>query len=218
MAGERIPCQDGERRLKRADRQRLSTLLDRARRYGFLGPGEVGDHISHALAFLELCPEEGPRRLDLGSGAGVPGLVLAIAQPRTTWVLLEANKRRAAFLASAIEELGLEARVRADDRRAEQAGRGPMRASMDVVVARGFARPSTTIECAAPLLRPGGALVVAEPPGAPERWPANIIEQLGMTQETTVVEPFALRRFRLVTPCPERYPRRDGMPSKRPLF
>lgn len=104
--------------------------------------------------------------------------------------------------------------------RAEVAGRDPARrAGADLVVARAFGPPAVVAECAAPLLRPGGALVVAEPPGgAPERWSVEGLALLGLAEVDRTSEPVALVRLAQVAACPDRYPRRIGIPLKRPLF
>jgi 16S rRNA (guanine527-N7)-methyltransferase len=103
--------------------------------------------------------------------------------------------------------------------RAERVGRGPIRGTVDLVVARSFGSPSVTAECAAPLLRPNGRLVVAEPPGGePERWDLVGLAQLGMGIGVSRSEPTAFQVLVQVEPCPDRFPRRVGVPSKRPLF
>ena len=202
----------------------LQAVLEEARSAGFLGPGPVEPHIEHALAFVgDLAAPA--LALDLGSGAGVPGLALAwLAWPDSHWVLLDAGQRRAVFLAEAIEQLGLEDRVRVVRARAEEAGRDPeLRATCDLVTSRGFGPPAVVAECAAPFLRVGGQLVVSEPPGgAPSRWPAPELQVLGLEPalEGANEAPSgpAMARFILATPCPDRYPRRVGIPAKRPLF
>jgi len=158
--------------------------------------------------------------VDLGSGAGVPGLVLALLWPASSWVLLDANVRRTSFVRDALPGLGLDGRVEVVTARTEVAGRDHQwRGTADVVVARGFGPAAITAESAAPFLRAGGALVVAEPPGgAPDRWPEGGLELLGLARDGSVVAPVALQRLRQVRPCPDRYPRRVGIPQKRPLF
>lgn len=158
--------------------------------------------------------------VDLGSGGGVPGLILALHWPASTWVLLDAGIRRTEFLRQAVAALFLEDRVEVVTARAEETGRDPVRrGAADLVVARSFGLPAVTAECAAPLLRVGGELVVAEPPGgAPHRWPAHGVLELGLDADRRIVEPAALQHLRQVSPCPDRYPRRTGIPEKRPLF
>ena len=101
----------------------LHTILERSRSLGFLGPGSVRVHVDHAFGFaagLEVAPR---RFLDLGSGGGVPGLVLAAQWSDSEAVLLEASARRCAFLVDAAMELGCGSRVTVIRARAEDAGR-----------------------------------------------------------------------------------------------
>lgn len=161
------------------------------------------------------------RAVDLGSGAGVPGLPLALALPGCRWVLIESAARRAAFLRGSIGELGLGGRVEVVEERAELVGRRPdCRGSFDLVVARSFGPPAVVAECGAPLLHPGGRAVISEPPGgAPGRWPAPGLAELGMEPAGSVAAGGATYQvLRQTGPCPDRYPRRVGIPAKRPLF
>lgn len=91
---------------------------------------------------------------------------------------------------------------------------------MDAVTARGFGPPAATAECGAPLLRVGGRMVVSEPPGgSPERWPADGLDQLGLSGGRPVAA--AGSAYRLLVQerlCDPRFPRRTGIPAKRPLF
>lgn len=198
-------------------------MLLTARRRGFLGPGPVEAHIDHARAFLPHWRCEGgedPRwSLDLGSGGGIPGLVLACDRPGTTWVLLDANATRTAFLAAATAELGLAHRVSVVTARAEELGRDPgHRRRYARVVARAFARPAVVAECAAPLLEVGGLLLVSEPPEGHGRWPRDELEQLGLVVVEAEVSTPRIAVLGQRHPCPERFPRRVGIPAKRPLW
>jgi 16S rRNA (guanine527-N7)-methyltransferase len=198
----------------------LAVILAEAQQRGFLGPASFRDHIEHSMAFVDLVAEPPRFAVDLGSGGGVPGLVLARHWHDSTWTLVEAGSRRVAFLRSAVEGLGLASRVQVCHERAEVAGHDPeLRGKADLVVARSFGPPAVVAECGAPFLQVGGLLLVAEPPGgAPERWPAAELSELGLLPDGTVVEPRAVQRLRLVKPCPDRFPRRTGVPLKRPLF
>jgi 16S rRNA (guanine527-N7)-methyltransferase len=197
----------------------LVEVLLEARHQGHLGPGAVDTHISHALSMGQATRPPTGLVIDLGSGGGVPGLPLALAWPDSRWVLLDSSARRAAFLHQAVERLGLADRVEVRCQRAEEAGRTDLRGSAHRVVARSFAGPAVTAECAAPLLRVEGELVVAEPPGgAPERWPEEQLGRLGLRPVAALTEPVALQVLRQIRPCPTQYPRRVGVPAKRPLF
>jgi 16S rRNA (guanine527-N7)-methyltransferase len=201
-----------------AARLNLDAVLGEARQWGFLGPGPVAQHVAHSLALLPLCLSLEGISLDLGSGGGVPGLVLATAAPESQWILLDAQQRRTAFLSAAVSRLGLRDRVAVRCERAEETGRGPIRATVSLVVARGFSAPAPTAECAAPLLRQGGHLLVTEPPGAPDRWSSPPLLQLGLVEDAVCTAPIAARRFVQQTLCPKDFPRRNGLPRKRPLF
>jgi 16S rRNA (guanine527-N7)-methyltransferase len=203
----------------------LGEVLARARELGFLGPGPVEPQIEHARGFATAWFASGkaspPRRfLDLGSGGGIPGLLLATQWPTTPAVLLDAGQRRAAFLEEAIVTCGLAA-AEAHQGRAEEVGRAEgFRASFDLVVARSFGPPPVTAECAAPMLEQGGTLLVSGAPNGSdeERWSVEGLARLGLGEGQLVLQPSTYRLFTQVELCPERYPRRVGIPAKRPLF
>lgn len=200
----------------------LEKVLEEARALGFLGPGPVAGHIEHAAGFLRAVGEPPPTHvIDLGSGGGLPGLVVARAWPDSRVALLDSNERRSAFLTRAVLALGLDGRVSVAHSRAEDAGRDPAwRGRADLVVARSFGPPAVTAECAAPLLAVGGRLVVSEPPdGTPERWPEGPLSELGLRPIGRLEQAFS--RFQILrqeSACPEPFPRRVGVPTKRPLF
>ena len=103
----------------------LLEQLERARRLGFLGPGPVDDHVAHAAGFLDALVDVSGRVVDLGTGGGVPGLVVAVARPDLEVVLVDATAKRCRFLESAVLALGLGTEV--VEGRAEVVGRGPLR-------------------------------------------------------------------------------------------
>jgi hypothetical protein len=201
-------------------RRALVDVLADARRYGHLGPGPVEAQIERSLALCAAVdPPPAGTIVDLGSGGGVPGLVMAAAWPATTWVLLDGRDLRAAFLRQAVARLGWDRRIGVVGERAERAGRGPLRHRCPLVVARGFGPPAATAECGAPFLVPGGHLVVTDPPGGDDRrWPEAGLATVGLVRERAVVDPVAFQVLRQETACPDRYPRRVGAPAKQPLF
>jgi 16S rRNA (guanine527-N7)-methyltransferase len=200
----------------------LLALLDRSRSLGFLGPGPVDEHLQHALAFAATVAEPPARALDLGAGGGLPGLVLAARTwPSTQWTFLDAQRKRTDFLEAAVHELGLADRVEVVTKRAEVVGRAPAhRGGYDLVVSRSFGPPAVTAECAAPFLRPGGRLVVSEPPtGSTGRWPGDGLAQVGLRAEGPVEHDQVHLMVLVRTDDPiDRLPRRPGLPAKRPLF
>jgi 16S rRNA (guanine527-N7)-methyltransferase len=203
----------------------LVAVLLRARELGFLGPGDPHAHRRHALGFADAYEAltGGPPAAccDLGAGGGVPGLVLAERWPHTPIVLVEASARRCGFLRGAIDTLGIGAWVRVSEGRVEELARtDELEGRFELVTARSFAPPATTAECAARLLAPSGVLLVAEPPvgGVTARWPEAGLATLGLGPAVEVgVDPH-LVAVRREGSCPDRYPRRTGVPGKRPLF
>jgi 16S rRNA (guanine527-N7)-methyltransferase len=198
----------------------------------------LGQQVDHALGFAQALEQAGidpmstpGRWLDLGSGGGLPGLVLAHHWPTSDAVLLDAAERRTAFLTEAVHRLGWEGRVQVVRARAEEAGLDPdLRATFAVVWARSFGSPPVTAECAAPFLKVGGLLVVSEPPApepasgfpvrdrAPARWPPEGLAMLGQEAVMSVRGRFGYQVIRQHSACPERFPRRPGVAGKRPLY
>ena len=204
-------------------------VLAQARALDLLGPMALDEQVDHGLGFAHAFeqarggdPAPG-RWLDLGSGGGLPGLVLAQYWPDTPAVLLDAAERRTSFLSDAVRELGWADRVQVIRARAEEAGRigSELRAGFDGVWARSFGSPPVTSECAAPFLKPDGLLVVSEPPDPGQttaRWPEADLARLGQEPLLTVRGRFGYQVIRQITACPERFPRRSGMATKRPLY
>lgn len=210
------------------DDTRLLRVLERSRTLGFLGPGSVRVHVDHADGFVAGIAPAPARFLDLGSGGGVPGLVLARRWPESRAVLLDARERRCGFLQEAVRDLDLGERVVVVWARAEVAGhRDHLRGGFDLVVARGFGPPAVTAECGAPFLRVGGTLAVSEPPegeeaAAPspcfERWAPAGLARLGLAAGRSWTDGYRYQALHQVEACPPRYARNPGIPVKRPLF
>jgi len=215
----------------------VRAALERARELGYLGDRPVEAQIAHSVGFARVVEEqlgsEPPQFLDLGSGGGIPGLILAERWPGAGAVLLDVNQRRARFLTEHVGSLGWEERVAVVSVRAEEAGRDPRyRGSQPVVTARSFGLPAVVAECGGPLLRVGGILVVSEPPldqerdlpadraevGHLDRWPSEALAELGLRPAAFESAQFSYQVLRQETPCPPRYPRRTGVPEKRPLY
>lgn len=166
-------------------------LAERAVPLGLVGGSDRGrlyrrhvlDSLGAAAAF-----EPGDRAaLDLGSGAGLPGVVLAVALPGVRFVLLEPRARRAGFLELAVDRLGLEnAEVRVA-RAEDLVGEAP---GVDVVTARAFAPLPRSWAAAHPLLRPGGRLVyfVGERTGDPGAEARAVADPESPTEVRTVLE------------------------------
>lgn len=166
------------------------------------------------------------RFIDVGTGAGFPGLPLKIALPEIRLTLLEATGKKIVFLEALVSELGLRG-VEVVSGRAEEVAHQPgYRATYDVALARAVAPMATLVELALPFLRTGGVLVAqkGEDPrqevsdaayanqamgGGPPVVTAVNVPGLGASRHLVRIEKSA--------PTPQAYPRRPGMPNKRPL-
>jgi 16S rRNA (guanine527-N7)-methyltransferase len=196
----------------------LTAVLEESRRLGFLGPGPLEDHIAQAARLVRTWGHGAPASfLDLGSGGGVPGLILAEEWADAHAVLLDAQQRRCEFLARSVEELGFSPRVTVRCGRAESLARdSDLRSSFELVAARSFGRPAITAECAVGFLRPHGRVLVSEPPDArSDRWPAEGLAILGLRRTSDDPSTAVLE---LVDRVDDRWPRRVGIPAKRPLW
>jgi 16S rRNA (guanine527-N7)-methyltransferase len=198
-------------------------VLTEAKALGFLGPGDPASHIEHALGFADAVRRSAPvpdRLADLGTGGGVPGLVLAECWPDTEVCCIESSSRRSRALVGWVEGLGLAHRVRILEGRAEDWGRdSEFRERFDLVTARSFARPAVTAEIGSGLVRVGGRMVVSEPPAGDGRWPADRLADLGFGP-AVVVEARGSHYACIskAAPAQEDVPRRSGRPGKRPLW
>lgn len=140
----------------------VDILAGRGIEWGLLGPGE-GDklwrrHVANSLVLSDVVAE-GVDIADVGSGAGLPGLPLAIVRPDLRVTLIEPLQRRSEFLTLAIEELELDDRVRLLRGRAEELGRGKEREVFDVVTARAVAPLGKLLGWTSELFLPHGELV-----------------------------------------------------------
>lgn len=167
----------------------------------------------------------GTRLVDVGTGAGLPGLVLKIVEPTIELTLLESISKKCDFLKAACGKLGLDdVRVVCD--RAENYARGPDRESYDIVVARAVAPLPVLFELSLPLLRLGGYLVAQKGKKATEetaraKEAADVLG--GKIVDVKKIEPTGMGTERVlvlaekIAPTPLKYPRRAGIPAKRPL-
>jgi 16S rRNA (guanine527-N7)-methyltransferase len=182
----------------------------------------VEDHVEHARAMARAIGRAPTSFLDLGTGAGIPGLVLAWEWPTAHATLLDSRQRPAAFLGETIEELALADRIQIATARAEDAARDPAhRAAYDLVVARSFAPPAVTAECARGFLSAGGRLAVSDPPDADPttRWPQEGLTKLGFKgPEIRTSGEATIAILTATGPPPATYPRPTGRPAKNPLW
>jgi 16S rRNA (guanine527-N7)-methyltransferase len=218
------------------DRRRLEALLE-ALAADERAPSSVRDperawrvHVEDSLSGLEIPGLAGAKRIaDVGSGAGFPGLVLAIALPGAEVDLIESIDRKCEFMRAACERAGVANATVVAERAetwAESAPRAGGRESYDAVTARAVGRLATLAELASPLLRDGGVLVAwkgrrdAEEEAELERAASRTAMR---AVEIRAAEPYPGSRNRHLHvlekagPTPDGLPRRPGMAKKRPF-
>ncbi len=184
----------------------------------------LDDHIADSLVALELDELRGASSLaDIGSGAGLPGLALAIALPHAQVALIESSARKVQFLTDAIAVCGA-GNAQVVHARVEEWAAGGGR--FDVVTARAVGPLDVVAEYAAPLLRIGGVLVAwrGRRDALAEAHAAAAARLLCMDVLTPLrVSPYPaaehrhLHRMSKTGPTPARFPRRPGAARKRPL-
>lgn len=189
------------------------------------GEAVVARHYAESLEAYRLSgsPEAGVV-VDVGSGGGFPGLVIATVAPGVEVHLVEARRKRARLLVEMAETLGL-GNVTAHGERAEEAGRGALRERADLVIARAVAPLPVLLEYTAPLAATGGTIAAVKgSKGEAELTEAGTAlatldcEHTGTEQmRSEIASQMRVLLFRKRGATPTRYPRRPGMPEKRPL-
>ena len=212
----------------------LAGLRAWSRRAGLVSEAALADAervlFLDSLALVPVLRREQPptaRLIDVGSGAGFPGLVLKLLLPELDVVLLEATRKKASFLTWMVEQLGFRGvEVRAE--RAEEAGRlSELRASFDAATARALGPLPVVLELVLPFCKTGGTLIAprgASAASAEAERCASVAAALGgriAGVERPVIDGVAERTALVVVEktgaTPARFPRRTGVPAKRPL-
>jgi 16S rRNA (guanine527-N7)-methyltransferase len=216
--------------LAREELQELEQAYLEAVRLGFLGPREQDRiwerHLDDAFGLaLIRGPQPGERWADLGSGAGLPGLPLALAHRTTAFTLVDAQQRRLDWVQATARKLGL-ANLEVVHARLEDYGHGPARESFDVATARALGPLPVVAELGLPLLANGGTLLVPRGnPGHDELEEATAAAaQLGGRIDRVIPNPsspidrvgFVVIMAKIAATSP-RFPRRSGVPARTPL-
>lgn len=186
-------------------------------------------HFLESLALLRALEDAnafGPTAIDIGTGAGFPGIPIKIVRPGLTLTLVEATGKRAAFLVHLVRRLGL-TDVTVVQARAEELAHDPAhRAAYHLALARALAPLPVLVELALPFLRLGGYLATPKGSAAPReaRQATAALQTCGGHLEP--LQPLdlpgpgpipTLVLVRKVADTPDRFPRRPGIPAKRPL-
>ncbi|NBG89219.1 16S rRNA (guanine(527)-N(7))-methyltransferase RsmG [Isachenkonia alkalipeptolytica] len=186
--------------------------------------------IKHMLDSLSPLKEEGVMEkgkvIDIGTGAGFPGIPLKIMRPSLEMTLLDSLQKRLNFLKGVIEKLGLE-NITTLHGRAEDYGRAPEhRETYDYAVSRAVARLPVLLEYALPFVKVGGFFICQKGPGVMEELEASTkaLEVLGgeVVRIEEVALPFVERGHHMImikktAETPKKYPRQAGKPGKSPL-
>ncbi len=193
---------DRPRLISAEDRLRLVEVFGQAQKRGWIGRQTIDLHIDHSLGFAAAVAGIPTIAVDLGSGGGLPALVLAAVWPRSQWTLVESSLRRAAFLEQHCASSGWSDRIVVRHVTAQNLGKQEQhRGKADLVTARSFGSSSLVIEVAAPLLRLGGQLVVsAAPDSAP--WPAESLAALGLGPDRLIRTTPRFHCATQLAPCP----------------
>ena len=181
-------------------------------------------HVGDAMTLLAFLPKEPHRLADVGSGGGVPGIVLGIVRPDIEIVLIESTKKKADFLASATKELKL-ANVTVEPRRAEEVANSRQRESFDVAAARAVGTLEILVEWLLPLVKvKGQALVMKGPKGVEElRQAERVIPMLGGGAGETIAADLQAGMGHLIIKIPKvartppRFPRDPSVAKGLPL-
>ena len=184
-------------------------------------------HILDSLtAALVLGGAPSGKVIDVGSGAGFPGLPLKIVYPGIGLTLVEATQKKARFLEAVVDALGLDGAAVVTER-AERLGQDPAyREGFDVVVARALAPLPVLAELTLPLCRRGGMVVAYKSPGVEGevaearraiRFLGGAAPRIVEVPATVTGDPRVLVAIEKRGPTPRKYPRRPGAPAKQPL-
>jgi 16S rRNA (guanine527-N7)-methyltransferase len=182
-------------------------------------PAELIDDSLVLLDFLG----DAARLVDVGSGGGLPGLALKLARPDLRVTLVDSDQGKAAFLVQAAASLHL-SDVEVVSRTAEEVGQDPVyREQFDVAVARALAPMPVLVELCLPLVRVGGRLLAQKTQNEDVSRAAHAVELLGGALDSITPARSRARGagtvvvVRKVSSTPATYPRRSGVPRRRPL-
>lgn len=176
-------------------------------------------HFSEAAILLKYYqPPQSAKIIDIGSGAGFPGIPLKIMRPDFDMTLLDSSEKKADFIKSAAEKITLN--VTAVSERAEEAGRGAYRESFDTVLCRAVAPLNMLLELCVPLLRVGGIFAAwkGESYKAEIQDADNALDTFGcIIKASHVIGEGAIILIEKKEPTSEKYPRRFAKIKSQPL-
>ncbi len=160
----------------------LEPVLSTAQKIGALSGAPIEQIISHALWFAKAIPSSAKRVIDLGSGAGVPGLIVALDRPELELVLVDRRSGRTDSLTRSVLALKLGGRVSVKCSEIGDLVRdGKFFKQFDAAISRGLGPPLETLKLSRDLVKPGGVVVISEPPLTTQsRWNPDDVSSLGL--------------------------------------
>ena len=204
-------------------RTKLDSAWAPARARGILGPVSIESLEENAAGFVPAAfrVPDGLRCIDLGSGAGVPGILLALADPSSNWVLVDATQRRCEHAEKAVLAMDLGDRVAVVQARVEDLAHDcSHREGYDLVVARLFGIPSDVAECGIPYLVEGGRLVASTDTDGMKVWQDPALADLGgrLTSSWSTRAGRYVLVERTGAELSDRYPRRAAARKRGPTL
>jgi 16S rRNA (guanine527-N7)-methyltransferase len=196
--------------------------LVQAQEYGFFSDQDINVHIEHAKNFVSLCDPLQGKVLDLGAGGGLPSLVWLAINQDVEIRALDAMNKRCNFLREVIDQHpSLKSRFEVLEGRAEELARDEtLRHGFTHCIARGFAAPPITAECATGFLSVGGTLTISgRPDNEQERWEAPGLDSLGLKfDEVRSAGQTHVAHLTKIRGELDKFPRRAAAIKKQPLW
>jgi 16S rRNA (guanine527-N7)-methyltransferase len=189
-------------------------------------PARLHSHVEDSLAGSTIIRDLGVTRLaDVGSGGGFPAIPLALEHPQLEVDMIEARSWKVEFLRSAVEALDLADRARAHHGRVEELTAQLGRETFDAMSCRALAQPVVAAEYGAPLVRPGGHLLLwTTRSAASELKPSDALAELGLADQPELVAAASPLRddgvilvWEKTSATAAAFPRRAGLAQRRPL-
>ena len=179
----------------------LERILREAQRIGALSNAPVAEIIKHAKWFAEAIPPTALTGIDLGSGAGVPGLIVALFCPQLNLQLVDRRVGRTDVLIRAVHALNLTDRVTVRCCEISDMTKDSTWAKhFDVAMSRGLGPPIQTLNLSRDLVKPGGVIIISEPPpDSDSRWNEQQVRALGLEGPSRIgaVAMFHVKQFGL---------------------
>ena len=184
----------------------------------------IKKHFLDSLSVLSAIPKDTKTLVDIGAGAGFPGLPLAIMNPNIQITLVESVAKKVAFIEHAIKTLDLKNAIVINARAEELSRNADFRDTFDVATARAVAELSTLVEYTLPFVRAGGVFIAQKKAGTEETMLAETaIKTLSGSITTSIpitiadLEPRQLILISKIKNTPKEFPRAFGLPSRKPL-